>query len=104
MATIAPMRAPSAHSDTIEEALREHVAGEVRFGAGDRALYATDASNYRQTPIGVVMPKSVEDIVATIEVCRRFGAPVLPRGGGTSLAGQCCNEAVVVDTSKFMHR
>jgi FAD/FMN-containing dehydrogenase/Fe-S oxidoreductase len=79
------------------------IRGEVRFDAGSRALYATDASNYRQTPIGVVIPRDVDDIVQTVAVARRHGAPVLPRGGGTSLAGQCCNAAVVVDTSKYLH-
>jgi len=76
----------------------------VRFGAGDRALYATDSSNYRQVPIGVVIPRTVEDIVNAIRVCRNHGAPVLVRGGGTSIAGQCCNVAVVIDASKHLNR
>jgi len=75
----------------------------VRFDAGSKALYAVDASNYRQVPIGVVVPKSVEDVVATVAACRHFGAPLLSRGGGTSLAGQCCNVAVVVDWTKYLH-
>ncbi|MGA8622442.1 MAG: FAD-binding protein, partial [Candidatus Sulfotelmatobacter sp.] len=87
----------------VEEALRNAVSGEVRFDAGSRALYATDGSNYRQVPIGVVIPKSKEDVIATVAVCRRFGAPLLSRGGGTSLAGQCCNVAVVIDWSKYLH-
>src|SRR5690348_4018519 len=78
-------------ADALARALRRHIGGEVRFSKGDRALYATDASNYRQVPIGVVIPKSIADVVATIAVCREHGAPVLSRGGGTSLAGQCCN-------------
>ncbi len=86
----------------LERALRESVAGEVRFGEGDRALYATDASNYRQVPIGVVVPRDIDDVVKTVEVCRSFAAPILPRGGGTSLAGQCCNVAVVIDYSKYL--
>ncbi|MDE3179059.1 MAG: FAD-binding oxidoreductase [Acidobacteriota bacterium] len=86
----------------LEEKLREKVRGEVRFDAGSRALYATDASNYRQPPLGVVIPLDVEDIVQTVAVAREFGAPLLPRGAGTSLAGQCCNVAVVLDTSKFV--
>src|SRR5690349_24467870 len=85
----------------LEADLRRAISGEVRFDAGSRALYATDGSNYRQVPIGVVIPRDVEDVVATVEVCRRHGAPLLSRGGGTSLAGQCCNEAVVVDMSKY---
>src|SRR5947209_17806877 len=68
--------------------LRGRIQGEVRFDRGSRALYATDASNYRQAPIGVVVPRTVEDVVATVAACRRHGAPVLSRGGGTSLAGQ----------------
>ncbi|HJW26599.1 MAG TPA: FAD-binding and (Fe-S)-binding domain-containing protein [Rhodocyclaceae bacterium] len=79
------------------------LSGEVRFDAGSRALYATDASNYRQVPIGVVVPRSVEDVVRTVELCRRHGAPVLSRGGGTSLCGQCCNVAVVMDFSKYLN-
>jgi len=84
--------------------LRSAIDGEVRFSAGDRALYATDASNYRQLPIGVVIPGSVGDILTTLNICRAHGAPVLGRGGGTSIAGQCCNEAVVIDTSKYLNR
>jgi FAD/FMN-containing dehydrogenase/Fe-S oxidoreductase len=77
------------------------VRGEVRFDAGSRALYSTDASNYRQVPIGVVVPLDTDDVVATVEVCRAHDAPIVSRGGGTSLAGQSCNVAVVIDHSKF---
>ncbi len=87
----------------IEADLREAIRGEVRFDAGSRALYATDGSNYRQVPIGVVIPESIEDVIATVAVCRRHGAPILSRGGGTSLTGGCCNVAVVMDFSKRMH-
>ena len=87
----------------LEAELRKHIAGEVRFDPGSKAMYAVDASNYRHVPIGVVIPKSKEDVVETVAACRRFGAPLLSRGGGTSLAGQCCNVAVVVDWSKYMH-
>ena len=85
-------------------ALKEKISGEVRFDNGSRALYATDSSNYRQIPIGVVVPKTIDDVVQTISVCREFSAPVLSRGGGTSLAGQCCNVAVVLDFSKYLHK
>ena len=88
----------------IEQALKRAVSGEVRFDAGSRALYATDASNYRQVPIGLVVPRDGNDVAAALAVCRRFEAPVLPRGAGTSLAGQCCNVAVVFDFSKYMNR
>ena len=67
-------------------------------------MYATDASNYRQIPIGVVVPKDVEDVVATVKTCHKFGAPIVSRGGGTSLAGQCCNVAVVMDFSKYVNK
>jgi FAD/FMN-containing dehydrogenase/Fe-S oxidoreductase len=86
----------------LAEALRLRVAGDVRFDDGSRALYSTDGSNYRQVPIGVVLPRDADDAVAAISVCREFGAPLLCRGGGTSLAGQCCNVAVVLDFSKYM--
>jgi FAD/FMN-containing dehydrogenase/Fe-S oxidoreductase len=88
----------------LESRLRATLRGEVRFSAADRALYATDASNYRQTPIGVVLPFDAADAEATIAACRDLGAAILPRGAGTSLAGQCCNVAVVVDFSKYMRR
>src|SRR5262245_14900654 len=84
--------------------LRRAVRGEVRFDPGSRALYATDSSNYRQVPIGVVIPRDPDDVVATVEMCRQHGAPILSRGGGTSLAGQCCNVAVVMDMSKYVNR
>src|SRR5688572_8354668 len=84
--------------------LARAVRGEVDFGAGARALYATDASNYRQVPIGVVCPRDAADVEQTLALCRRFGAPALARGGGTSLAGQCCNVAVVLDFSRHMNR
>ena len=86
----------------LADALRHDVSGEVRFDDGSRALYATDGSNYRQVPIGVVIPRNVDDVIATISHCRAYGAPLLPRGGGTSLAGQCCNVAVVLDFTKYM--
>ncbi len=89
-------------SHELEQKLRSVVRGEVRFDAGSRALYATDASNYRQVPIGLVVPRDVDDVTATLATCRELGAPVLARGGGTSLAGQCCNVAVVLDFSKYM--
>jgi FAD/FMN-containing dehydrogenase/Fe-S oxidoreductase len=87
----------------LEAELRRTVRGEVRFDSGTRALYATDASNYRQVPIGLVIPKDAEDVERTLAACRLFGAPVLSRGGGTSLAGESCNAAVVMDFSKYMN-
>ena len=89
-------------ADALASDLRARVAGEVRFDNGSRALYATDGSSYRQVPIGIVIPRNSEDVIATIATCREHGAPILSRGGGTSLAGQCCNTAVVMDFSKYM--
>ena len=82
--------------------LARTVAGDVCFDAGHRALYAVDGSNYRQVPIGVVLPRTLDDVHATVALCREAGAPVLNRGGGTSLCGQCCNLAVVIDWSRHL--
>ena len=84
--------------------LRKAIRGEVRFDAGSRALYATDGSNYRQVPIGVVILRDVDDVVQTVAICRARGAPILSRGGGTSLTGGCCNVAVVMDWSKYLNK
>ena len=88
----------------LQQALRRTVRGEVRFDRGSRALYATDGSNYRQIPIGLVIPLDAADVAAAVAACRQFDAPLLPRGAGTSLAGQSCNVAVVLDFTKCMHR
>jgi FAD/FMN-containing dehydrogenase len=87
----------------LARALAGKVDGEVRFDAASRGAYAHDGSNYRQPPIGVVLPRSPHAAVAALGVCAESGAPVLSRGGGTSLAGQCCNEAVVLDWTKYCH-
>ena len=90
-------------AEQLAMALRARVRGEVRFTDGDRALYSTDASNYRQIPIGVVLPRDADDVVETVAVCREFGAPIVSRGGATDLAGATCNAAVVIDMSKYMN-
>ncbi|MDQ2717971.1 MAG: FAD-binding oxidoreductase, partial [Chloroflexota bacterium] len=95
-------RSADVDAQALATELRAQIRGEVRFDAGSCALYATDASNYRQVPVGVVIPRDADDVVRTVAACRRYGAPVLARGGGTSLAGQCCNVAVVMDMSKYM--
>src|ERR1700736_5859370 len=95
-------RASVVDTPALAEALRRHVRGEVRFDAASRALYATDASNYRQVPIGGVLPRDADDVVAALTLAREHAAPLLCRGGGTSLAGQCCNVAVVLDFSRHM--
>ncbi len=97
-----PQEQPDARA--LERDLRSRVDGEVRFDAGTRATYSTDASNYRQVPIGVVLPRSVDAAQAAVAVCREHGAPLLSRGGGTSLAGECCNTAVVLDWTKYCNR
>src|SRR5690349_13559375 len=101
-------RAPEGVDDidrgALERDLKEAVSGEVRFDAGSRAIYAHDASNYRQPPIGVVIPRHGWDVERAIAICRKHDVPVLSRGGGTSLAGQCVNHAVVLDYSKYMNR
>src|SRR5688572_21236879 len=91
-------------SQRLATALGDSLTGEVRFDEGMRAAYAADASNYRQIPIGVVLPRSVEDIVAAMRICSAQGVPVLARGGATSLNGQTVNVAVVVDCSKYLDR
>ncbi|HET7664406.1 MAG TPA: FAD-linked oxidase C-terminal domain-containing protein, partial [Rhodanobacteraceae bacterium] len=88
----------------LAEELESVIEGEVRFDAGSRALYASDGSIYRMVPIGVVVPRDTEDVLETLSICRKYNAPVLARGAGTSLAGQCCNTAVVMDFSKYMNR
>jgi len=94
---------PNQHR-ALAAALRRAIKGEVRFDNGSRSLYATDASNYRQVPIGVVVPRTVDDVVETIKLCHEYGAPLVMRGGGTSLAGQGCNVAVLIDFSKYLNR
>ncbi|MDX1634260.1 MAG: FAD-binding and (Fe-S)-binding domain-containing protein [Marinobacter sp.] len=84
--------------------LRRRLSGEVRFDPGGRALYTTDASNYRQVPIGVVTPRDTADLETALTIARDTDTPVLMRGGGTSLAGQTCNIALVLDTSRHLNR
>ena len=80
------------------------VSGEVRFDDGSRALYAQDASNYHHVPLGVVIPKSTDDVIATVAACRNSVRRYVSRGGGTGLAGQTTNVAVVIDFSKYVNR
>lgn len=87
----------------LEHDLRQVVRGEVAFDGATRGVYATDSSNYRQVPLGVVFPLDEADVVAIVDVARRYDAPVLGRGAGTSLAGQACNVAIVVDMSRHMN-
>ncbi len=91
-------------NEDLREALKARVSGEVRFDKVSRLMYSTDASIYEIEPIGVVIPRTHEDVFATMEVARQFKVPVLPRGAGTSLAGQTVGDAVVIDLSKYLNR
>ncbi len=88
----------------LEKALGAAIRGDVAFDSGTRSVYATDSSNYRQVPLGVVFPIDHEDVVTTLRICAEHDAPIFARGAGTSLAGQACNVAVVIDTSRYMTR
>src|SRR5260370_31349640 len=94
----------SGATEMLAAELRAPISGEVRFDDGSVALYAVDGSNYRQTPIGVVIPRTIDDVIQTVALARKHGAPLLPRGGGTSLAGQSCNVAVIIDFSKYLNQ
>ncbi|HEV2391502.1 MAG TPA: FAD-binding and (Fe-S)-binding domain-containing protein [Verrucomicrobiae bacterium] len=104
VSTAKPEQRSDVNTARLEAVLKRKIKGEVRFDVGSRALYATDGSNYRQVPIGVVIPRDEEDVQETVAACHQFEAPVLCRGGGTSLAGQCCNVAVILDFTKHLNR
>src|SRR5690348_12432036 len=90
--------------EELRRELTARILGEVRFDALSRALYATDASVYQILPLGVVIPKNRDDLLAALEICRRFRCPVTMRGGGTSQAGQAIGEGLQIDTSKYYNR
>ena len=85
-------------------ALERELSGEVRFDRASRILYSTDASMYQIEPVGVVLPRHRQDVLRVIRLAGEFGVPVLPRGGGTALAGQCVGPAVIMDLSKYMNQ
>src|ERR671937_2935953 len=91
-------------NEDLYHSLKSRLNGEVRFDRASRLMYSTDASIYEIEPIGVVVPRTHEDVFATMEIARDFSVPVLPRGAGTSLAGQTVGDAVVVDMSKYLNR
>jgi FAD/FMN-containing dehydrogenase/Fe-S oxidoreductase len=93
----------AAHRE-LEARLRATIRGDVGFDLASRALYAADASNYRQLPVGVVLPRDIADVEAAVAACRAVGAAILPRGAGTSVAGQTANVAVVFDFSRYLNR
>jgi len=102
--TPAEMAGPIAETADLLAELKRDIQGEVRFDAYSRMLYSTDASLYQIQPIGVVLPKNADDMQAAMQIAARHGIPVLPRGGGSSLAGQAVGAALVIDTSKYMDR
>lgn len=99
------MKNKSATSDIqdISHDLEKVIEGEVKFDSFSRQLYSTDGSIYQVLPIGVVLPKSKNDVIATIELAHKYGVSILPRGGGTSLAGSTVGNSIILDFSKFMH-
>ena len=92
----------AAHRE-LESLLKSTFRGDIQFDLASRAMYSTDGSNYRQLPVGVILPRDAADVEAALAACRATGAAVLPRGGGTSVAGQCANVAVVFDYSRYMN-
>jgi len=98
-----PLTPSSVDAKKIESRLRRSVEGEVRFDEGARSIYAYDGSIFRQVPIGAVIPKTIDDVIAAVQIAREHQAPILGRGCGTSLAGQCCNFAIVIDFSKYLN-
>src|SRR6202142_3264288 len=96
-------RTSAVDAAALEQALSKNLRGDVRFDSSSRALYATDGSNYRQVPIGVVLPHDADDVIAAVSLAREYGAPLLCRGTGTSLAGQCCNVAFILDFTRYMN-
>jgi FAD/FMN-containing dehydrogenase/Fe-S oxidoreductase len=103
--TLAPIEAAQRIDvRALEADLRRACEGEVRFDSTTRAIYSTDAGNYRQIPIGITIPRSRDEVVQIMKVCHAHGAPILPRGAATSLAGQCCNVAIVIDMAKYLTR
>lgn len=84
------------------EKLAAQTTAEIRFDAATRAVYASEASNYRQLPIGIVIPRTIDDLVKAVALCEDADLPILPRGAGTSMCGQSVNAAVIIDTSKYL--
>lgn len=95
---------PAPRANELADDLEVRIEGSVRADSYTRHLFATDASLYRELPVAVVFPKTADDIVETVTVCHERGVPILPRGGGTSLAGQTVNEAVVIDCSRYLNQ
>ncbi|WP_322060000.1 FAD-binding and (Fe-S)-binding domain-containing protein [Paraburkholderia sp. J63] len=88
---------------TLRQQLEKRTTAEVRFDSATRAMYASEASNYRQPPVGVVIPRTIDDFETTVKLCAEFGIAILPRGAGTSMCGQAVNAAICIDHSKYLH-
>src|SRR5690349_23332596 len=88
----------------LQQELHAAVRGEIRFGGADRGMYASDASNYRMVPLGVILPTDADDVVAAVAACCKYGAPIFARGGGTAIPGQTVNAGVLFDFSKYMNQ
>jgi FAD/FMN-containing dehydrogenase len=91
-------------ANALRRELERQLEGEIRFDPIFRALYSTDASVYQIRPLGVVIPRTRQDIIRTVEICHRLRCPLTMRGGGTSQAGQAIGEGIQVDTSKYYNR
>ena len=100
--TLRPAGVDEVDVASLRSALERELRGEVLFDPGHRAIYSHDSSNYRQPPVGVVVPRDRDDVVAAVTACREHGAPITSRGCATSLAGQTCNVAIVIDHSKYL--
>src|SRR5580692_2097020 len=94
----------AARRDALARHLRKHIAGEVRFDATSRKLYSTDASIYQIEPLGVVIPRTIDDLVAAVQVAAEMRVPITARGGGSSLSGQSIGAGIVVDCSKYLNK
>jgi FAD/FMN-containing dehydrogenase/Fe-S oxidoreductase len=94
----------SVRRDSLVRYLRRHTTGEVRFDDTSRRIYATDASHYQIQPLGVVIPRTTDDLTATVQIAAELGVPITARGGGTSLSGQSIGPGVVLDCSKYLNR
>src|ERR1051325_3976064 len=92
------------NASTLERRLRSNMTGDVLFGAFDRGRYATDASFYQIMPLGVVVPRTIDEALRALAICRDDGLVVTPRGGGTSQCGQTVNDGIVVDFSRHLNR
>ena len=107
--TLPTAKHPSVSTDVVDfgafaTELQKNIAGDVRFDDLTRELYSTDASNYRITPLGVVIPRDINDVIAAHQIAYKHRVPILPRGGGTALAGQSVGVAMVIDFSRYIRR